>query len=112
MPVLAKFDGIVIRVLFHRTFGIHVHAIYGDAELVIALNPTRVIQGEAPDWVKACALKWVRDHLKEIPVVTEFGDRACLRSAGGRRTVALRTTRTGAASRLRAPRVSLAVATD
>lgn len=110
MPVLAKFYGIVIRVLFHRTFGIHVHAIYGDAELVIALNPTRVIQGEVPHWVKACALKWVRDHLKEIPVATEFGGRACLRNVGGHRTTVRRLTRTGAASRLPAPRVSLAVA--
>ncbi len=110
MPVLAKFYGIVIRVLFHRTFGIHVHAIYGDAEMVIALNPTRVIQGEVPDWVKVCALSWVRDHLKEIPVASEFGGRACLRCVGGHRAVAPGSAPADSRSRLPAPRVSLTVA--
>lgn len=52
MPVLAKFYGIVIRMLFDQTFGTHFHALYGDSELVIGLNPLRVIQGEAPPWVR------------------------------------------------------------
>lgn len=110
MPVLAKFYGIVIRVLVHRTFGIHIHAIYGDAELVIALNPTRVIQGEAPDWVKGCALKWVRDHLKEIPVATEFGGRACLRPPPHRRAIAPDSARASTSSNRSASGVSLALA--
>ena len=59
MPVLVKFYGIVIRRLIHRTFGTHFHAFYGDSELVIGLNPLRVIQGEAPPWVRQWALDWV-----------------------------------------------------
>jgi hypothetical protein len=59
MPVLAKFCGIVIRMLFDQTFGTHFHAFYGDSELVIGLNPLRVIQGEAPPWVREWALDWV-----------------------------------------------------
>ena len=59
MPVLVKFYGIVIRRLIHRTFGTHFHAFYGDSELVIGLNPLRVIQGEAPPWVREWALDWV-----------------------------------------------------
>jgi hypothetical protein len=62
MPVLAKFYGIVIRMLIDRTFGTHFHAFYGDAELVIGLNPLRVIQGEAPPWVREWALDWVGHH--------------------------------------------------
>ncbi len=62
MPVLAKFQGIVMRMLNHHTFGTHLHAIYGEAELVIGLNPVRIIQGEAPSWVSARALEWVREH--------------------------------------------------
>src|SRR5487761_2109436 len=62
MPVLAKFQGIVMRMLNHHTFGTHLHAIYGEAELVIGLNPVRIIQGEAPPWVSARALEWVRQH--------------------------------------------------
>jgi hypothetical protein len=62
MPVLAKFYGIVIRMVMHRTFGVHLHAIFGDAEMVIGLRPVRVIQGDAPAWVRAYALAWARKH--------------------------------------------------
>jgi hypothetical protein len=66
MPVLAKFYGIVIRMLFDQTFGTHFHAFYGDSELVIGLNPLRVIQGEAPPWVREWALDWVRHHQNKL----------------------------------------------
>ncbi|MEI6779685.1 MAG: DUF4160 domain-containing protein [Verrucomicrobiota bacterium] len=62
MPVLAKFCGIVIRRLIDHTFGTHFHAFYGDSELVIGLNPLRVIQGEAPPWVRDWALDWVEQY--------------------------------------------------
>jgi len=59
MPVLAKANGIVMRMLIDQTFGTHFHAFYGDSELVIGLNPLRVIQGEAPPRVRGWALDWV-----------------------------------------------------
>jgi len=66
MPVLAKFSGIVMRKLIDRTFGTRLHAIYGDSELVIGLDPVRVIQGDVPQWVQECSLNWVRDHEDEL----------------------------------------------
>lgn len=66
MPVLAHFGGIVMRMLIDRTFGTHFHAFYGDNELVIGLNPLRVIQGDAPGWVREWALNWVRQHQAEF----------------------------------------------
>jgi hypothetical protein len=66
MPVIAKFGGIVIRLLVDRTFGTHIHVFYGDFELVIGLNPMRVIQGEAPAWVRDWALHWVTHHQREV----------------------------------------------
>ena len=66
MPVLAKFYGIVIRKLIDQTFGTHFHAFYGDSELVIGLNPLRVIQGEAPLWVREWALEWVRHYQSKL----------------------------------------------
>ncbi len=62
MPVLAKFHGIVMRMMCHRTFGTHLHAIYGEEELVIGLKPVRAIQGEVPPWVSDCALAWARRY--------------------------------------------------
>ncbi len=66
MPVIARFCGIVLRLIIHRTFGTHIHVFYGDSELVIGLNPLRVIQGEAPSWVRDWALDWVGHHKRDI----------------------------------------------
>lgn len=66
MPVIAKFCGIVMRLLIDRTFGTHVHVFYGDFELVIGLSPLRVIQGDVPPWVQEWALWWVEHHQREL----------------------------------------------
>jgi len=66
MPVIAKFCGIVMRLLIDRTFGIYLHAFYGDSEMVIGLNPPRVIQSDAPPWVQEWALWWVKHHESEL----------------------------------------------
>lgn len=62
MPVLSKFDGIVIRLLIDRTFGMRLHAFYGNTELVMGLNPLRVIQGDVPSWVQERALEWAAQY--------------------------------------------------
>ncbi len=66
MPVLAKSCGIVIRMLIDRTFGTHLHAFYGNSEVVIGLNPTRIIQGDVPPWVREWVLEWVELHQREV----------------------------------------------
>lgn len=66
MPVLAKFRGIVIRMLIDRTFGKRLHAFYGDSELVVALDPVRVIQGDVPAWVEDQVLQWARQYQRRI----------------------------------------------
>ena len=66
MPVLSKFDGIVIRMLIDRTFGMRLHAIYGDTELVMGLNPLRVIQGDVPSWVQEQTLDWATQHEEQF----------------------------------------------
>jgi hypothetical protein len=66
MPVIAKFLGIVLRLVIDRTFGMHVHAFYGDCELVVGLNPLRVIQGDAPSWVQERVLGWLGRHEREL----------------------------------------------
>ncbi len=72
MAVLAKFCGIVIRMLVDRTFGTHFHVFYGDSELVIGINPLRVIQGDAPEWVRKLALDWVACHQSGRPSSHNF----------------------------------------
>lgn len=66
MPVLAKFSGIVIRLMVGSTIGTRVHAFHGNEELVLGLNPLRIIQSEVPPWVEARVLEWVREHERQI----------------------------------------------
>ena len=66
MPVISKFYGIVIRMLFIRPFGAHFHAFYGDHELVVGLGPLRILQGDAPGRVRAMVLEWAVAHEAEL----------------------------------------------
>lgn len=66
MPVLAKFCGIVIRIMVGTTIGTRVHAFHEGSELVIALHPLRVIHSEVPAWVEAQVLHWIQEHRAEV----------------------------------------------
>ncbi len=48
--------------LMDRTFGVRLHAFYGDSEVVVGLNPVRLITSEVPAWV----LNWVCLHEPEF----------------------------------------------
>ena len=66
MPVLSKFYGIVIRMVFTRAFTAHFHAIYGQWELMVGIAPLRVIQGDAPLRVQDMVLEWAAAHQREL----------------------------------------------
>ena len=66
MPVIARFYGIVIRMLFLRSMEARFHAFYGDNELVVGLTPLRIIQGEAPGQIAALVLAWAANHQTEL----------------------------------------------
>jgi hypothetical protein len=66
MPVLERFRGIVVRLIYDRTFGHRLHAFYEGAELVVAMQPLRVLQGEVPQWVREWVLGWAREHMNDV----------------------------------------------
>ena len=66
MPVIAKFYGIIIRMLCTQTLGERIHAFYGDSELVVGLCPLRIIQGDAPQGVRELVLRWAELHQAEL----------------------------------------------
>lgn len=66
MPVISKFYGIVIRMLFARQLGARIHAFYGDSELVLSIWPLKVLQGDAPARVRCMVLDWARRHQQEL----------------------------------------------
>jgi hypothetical protein len=66
MPVLSKFYGVVVRMLFAPLLGAHFHAIYGEHELVVAIEPLAVIQGDAPARVRWMVMEWAARHQTEL----------------------------------------------
>lgn len=66
MPVIARFCGIVIRMLTLQPFGVRLHAFHGDGELVVDLKTLRVIEGNLPETVKEMVLAWMRTHQREL----------------------------------------------
>jgi Domain of unknown function (DUF4160) len=66
MPVVAKFCGIVIRLLCLGTLGMRLHAFYGDREMVLDLKSLRVLQEEVSEPVKRMVLAWARAHQGEL----------------------------------------------
>ena len=66
MPVLSKFYGIVIRMLFARALEARFHAFYQDSELVVGIWPLRIIDGDAPARVRQMVLEWAAQHQQEL----------------------------------------------
>ena len=59
MPTIAIFYGIVIRLYFADHPPPHVHAIYGNDEALVAIDPPRIIEGGLPRRAAALVLEWV-----------------------------------------------------
>ena len=66
MPVISKFYGIVVRMLFAPLVGAHFHALYGDQELMISIRPLAVIQGDAPERVCRLVMEWAQRHQTDL----------------------------------------------
>ena len=66
MPVIARFCGIVIRLLTLQGFGTRLHAFHGDSELVVDLASLRIIDGTVPAGVQEMILSWAKAHQKEL----------------------------------------------
>jgi hypothetical protein len=52
--------------LYLRRFVAHFHAFYDGQELVVGLSPVRILQGDAPERVRAMVLAWASAHRPEL----------------------------------------------
>jgi len=64
--VIARFCGIVVRLLCLGQFGTRLHAFHGDSELVVDLSTLRVLSDTTPEWVRFTVLSWAEDHQPEL----------------------------------------------
>lgn len=66
MPTISIFYGILIKMLFDDHNPPHFHAEYGEYELVVTINPIKIIKGDAPKRVNSMILEWTALHQEEL----------------------------------------------
>lgn len=66
MPEISRFFGIAIRMYFLDHAPPHFHALYGDAEAQIQIDPVRVLAGRLPPRPLALVLQWATLHQSEL----------------------------------------------
>lgn len=73
MPVISRFNGIVIRMYFlsseHNPP--HIHAIYGDDVAAIDFQTDEVLDGFLPPKILDSVLKWISFHREELLQIWE-----------------------------------------
>jgi len=71
MPTLSTFYGIMVR-MYHRDHPPpHFHAVYGEHELIVGVNPIVVLEGTAPPRVRSMVLEWAALHQGELQAAWE-----------------------------------------
>jgi hypothetical protein len=66
MPEISRFFGILIRMYFDDHAPPHFHAIYGNMEAQVAINPIGVMTGELPQRAVSMVLEWAALHQLEL----------------------------------------------
>ena len=66
MPEVSRFFGISIRMYFDDHNPPHFHAIYGAAEVEVAIDPLSVLRGRFPRRALGMVLEWTVLHQQEL----------------------------------------------
>lgn len=66
MPTISAFYGIAICMYFGDHAPPHFHALYGEAEAIIAIRTLEVLEGDMPRRALALVLEWAQDHRAEL----------------------------------------------
>ena len=66
MPIISRFYGIDIKMFYNDHAPPHFHALYGDDELVVRINPIMIMEGEAAARVRSMVLEWAALHQQEL----------------------------------------------
>jgi hypothetical protein len=62
MPEVSRFFGIVIRMYYDEQAPPHLHAIYGNYEAQIGINPIEVLEGRLPRRAVSMVIEWTALH--------------------------------------------------
>lgn len=65
MPVISRFLGIAIAILYRDHNPPHFHAVYGEFEITVTIRDGQV-SGEFPGRARALVLEWLALHRDEL----------------------------------------------
>ncbi len=66
MPIISEFYGITIRVFYDDHAPPHIHASYGEHEIIVGISPIALIKGKVPNRVRSMVLEWIAIHQQEL----------------------------------------------
>lgn len=66
MPEVCRFFGIIIRMYFDEHVPPHFHAIYGEYEAQVGIDPIEVLAGKLPHRATSMVIEWVALHQWEL----------------------------------------------
>ncbi|MGK5087211.1 DUF4160 domain-containing protein [Bdellovibrionota bacterium FG-2] len=66
MLTISQFYGIVIQMFYDDHNPPHFHAVYGEFEILVAISPIRILEGNIPGRVKSMVLEWAALHQTEL----------------------------------------------
>ena len=66
MPEISRFFGVSIRMYFDDHNPPHFHAIYGDAEAELGIEPIALLRGRFPRRAFGMVMEWAAVHQQEL----------------------------------------------
>ena len=66
MPEISRFFGIIIRMYFDDHPLPHFHAIYGDHEAQVGIDPIRILHGRLPRRAESMVIEWAAIYQQEL----------------------------------------------
>ena len=66
MPEVSRFFGIIIRMYFDDHPPPHFHAIYGEHEAQVGINPIIILHGNLPRRALSMVFEWAALHQLEL----------------------------------------------
>ena len=66
MPEVSRFFGVSIRMYFDDHNPPHFHAIYGDAEAELGIEPIALLGGRFPRRALGMVMEWAAEHQNEL----------------------------------------------
>lgn len=66
MPEISRFFGIIVRMYFDDHLPPHFHAIYGEQEAQISINPIGLLRGRLSIRARSMVIEWAALHQQEL----------------------------------------------